>query len=217
MIKLGKQQISTLFFLFVVVFGLVMSKFAPPEKTSIVVSSQTSSTATVVDSEGALIAIASSTLPVVHWPSMVSSTAVVTRVIDGDTVDVLFDDEKKAVRLRLLGINTPESVDPRRPVQCFGKEASKHMKDLVENKRVAVLSDVQADDRDKYGRLLRALVLEDQTDVNGVMVAQGYAHAYLDFPLNKNRKAQLRRLEAEAKENGYGLWNIQTCAGEAYK
>lgn len=214
MIAIGKKHLSTIFFFFVVVLGLIMSRFSPSE--TVLAPAPTSTTPVVTDTENHAPA-ASSTAPTIRWPTLVTSTALVTKVIDGDTVDVLLDGETKVVRLRLLGINTPESVDPRRPVQCFGKEASTHMKNLIGGQRVAVLSDPQADDRDKYGRLLRALVLEDQTDVNATLVAQGYAHAYLSFPLNKNRKAQLRLLETEAKENGYGLWNVQACNGEAYK
>ncbi|MBP7005679.1 thermonuclease family protein [Patescibacteria group bacterium] len=152
----------------------------------------------------------------IKWSEMVSSTAQITRVIDGDTIDALIDGETKIVRVRLIGVNTPESVDPRKPVQCFGKEASKHVKTWIEGKRVALVEDPQGDDRDKYGRLLRILVLEDGTDVNATLVANGYAHAYVDFPMKKTRKAQMRTLEREAQSGQRGLWNSVTCNGEAY-
>ncbi len=159
----------------------------------------------------------SSSLPVIRLPEPLPTNALVTRVVDGDTVDALPDGETKIVRIRMLGINTPESVDPRRPVECFGKEASRVLRERVEGKRVRLIEDPKADDRDRYGRLLRALAMEDGTDVNATLVAQGYAHAYLDFPLNKDRKAQLRRLETEAREAERGLWDPQTCGGEAVR
>lgn len=153
----------------------------------------------------------------IAWSETVVPNAVVTRVVDGDTADVLIDGTSSTTRIRLLGINTPESVDPRRPVQCFGKEASMALKELIQGERVALMEDPQADDRDRYGRWLRTIVLEDGTDANATMIIQGYAHAYLDFPLSKARKAQLRALQAQAEAAKTGLWNEATCAGEAYK
>ncbi len=153
----------------------------------------------------------------IAWRETVVPNAVVTRVVDGDTADVLIDGTSSTTRIRLLGINTPESVDPRRPVQCFGKEASMALKELIQGERVALMEDPQADDRDRYGRWLRTIVLEDGTDANATMIIQGYAHAYLDFPLSKARKAQLRALQAQAEAAKTGLWNEATCAGEAYK
>ena len=150
----------------------------------------------------------------IAWPVSVSSTARIVRVVDGDTVEALLDGQVSSSKIRLLGVNTPESVDPRRAVQCFGKEASLFMKHLVEGKRVFMVEDPQADDRDKYGRLLRGLVMEDGTDVNATLVASGYASAYLSFPLNKARKVQLSRLQEEAKREQRGLWSPATCNGD---
>lgn len=150
-------------------------------------------------------------------PSAASSTdltnAAIVKVVDGDTLEVLIDGETASRKIRLLGVNTPESVDPRRPVECFGKEASRFLSGLVGESRVRLQEDFEADDRDKYGRLLRNVFLKDGTDVNALLVREGYAHAYLSFPLNKQRKNELRRLEAEAKEAQRGLWNVETCDG----
>lgn len=143
----------------------------------------------------------------------VATNALVTRVVDGDTIDVRIDGGGEIEKVRLLGINTPESVDPRRPVQCFGKEASAFAKQLMEGKRVALKEDVQADNRDKYGRLLRNILLEDGTDVNALLIKEGYAYAYVSFPLNKQRKAEMRRLEQEARTAKRGLWSPETCDG----
>lgn len=141
------------------------------------------------------------------------TNALVVNVIDGDTVEVKIDGQDVIANVRLLGINTPESIDPRRPVQCFGKEASNFTKQLMAGKRVALHEDVQADDRDKYGRFLRNVLLEDGTDVNAMLIKEGYAYAYVSFPLNKERKAELRRLQEEASASKRGLWNVETCDG----
>lgn len=144
--------------------------------------------------------------------AVTTTNSVITRTVDGDTVEAVLDSGEE-VKIRLLGINTPESVDPRRPVECFGKEASRRMKELAEGKRARLEADIQADDIDKYGRLLRNIFLADGTDVNAAMVRDGYAYAYTDFPLNKNRKAELVSLEQEARSAERGLWNPETCAG----
>lgn len=141
------------------------------------------------------------------------TNAVVTRVVDGDTIEARLDGQSDSSKIRLLGINTPESVDPRRAVQCFGKEASAFAKQLMEGKRITLKEDVQADDHDKYGRLLRNVLLEDGTDVNALLVKEGYAYAYISFPLNKQRKTEMRSLEQEARTAKRGLWSPETCDG----
>lgn len=134
-------------------------------------------------------------------------------MVDGDTIDALLDNAKSSVRLRLLGVDTPETVDPRTTVQCFGKEASAFTHQMLDGQRVRLEADPQADEVDKYGRLLRNVIMDDGTDFNAELVKQGYAYAYLTFPLNKNRKVQLRNLQTEAQQNQRGLWNPQTCNG----
>jgi len=141
-----------------------------------------------------------------------ATNALVIKVVDGDTISAKLDSEPdKEVKIRFLGVNTPETVDPRRPVECFGKEASDFTKHLLTNQRVNLLSDPEADEVDKYGRLLRNVYLADGTDINAELVRQGFANAYVSFPQNDARKAELRALEAEAKENQRGLWNPANC------
>jgi len=141
--------------------------------------------------------------------------ALVTRTVDGDTIDAKIESSGEVIKVRFLGMNTPESVDPRRPVRCFGKEASNRLKELIEGKQVLLIDDPKADDRDKYGRWLRNIVrVEDNLDVNATLVAQGYASAYLSFPLDAKRKAQIRALEEEAKTGQRGLWSPSTCGGK---
>jgi len=141
------------------------------------------------------------------------ANAMVEKVVDGDTLEAKLDDEGKIFKIRLLGINTPETVDPRRPVECFGKEASNKMKELLTGKRIRLEADPQADERDKYGRLLRNAFLEDGTDINAFMVREGYAYAYLSFPLDAKRKKELKKLQEDAKMAQRGLWNPESCNG----
>ncbi len=140
------------------------------------------------------------------------TNAYVVKVVDGDTLTAILDSEPGSeVKVRFLGVNTPETVDPRRPVECFGKEASDFTKHLLNSQRINLVADPEADEIDKYGRLLRNIYLADGTDVNAELVKQGYAYAYVSFPQNAERKAYLRSLEADAKENLRGLWNPETC------
>lgn len=142
----------------------------------------------------------------------IKTNATVTRVKDGDTFVVKLDGEGEEFTVRLLGVNTPETVDPRKPVECFGKEASQFTKSKLADQRVRLDADPQADERDKYGRLLRNATLADGTDFNASLVKEGYAYAYLSFPLAPARKAELKRLETEAREGKRGLWGDGACA-----
>jgi micrococcal nuclease len=155
------------------------------------------------------------TVPTATSTPIIQTNALVVRTVDGDTLDVRIDGEDKDQRIRLLGIDTPETLDPRRPVECFGKVASDYMKTLLEGKRVLLMADVLADERDKYDRLLRNVFLEDGTDVNALMVREGYASAYLSFPLDPVRKRMLKDLEKDAKLKENGLWSPNTCNGRA--
>ncbi len=126
--------------------------------------------------------------------------AQVTRVVDGDTIDVLLDGREQ--RLRYIGMNTPETVDPRRPVECFGHEASERNRQLVEGKTVGLERDVSETDR--YGRLLRYVWVEGAM-VNATLVAEGYATA-ATFPPDVKYADTFAALEAEARAAGRGLW-----------
>ncbi|MCI0479406.1 thermonuclease family protein [Candidatus Uhrbacteria bacterium] len=144
-------------------------------------------------------------------PAVVEANATVLRVIDGDTFVAALDAEPGEWKVRLLGVDTPETVDPRKEVQCMGKEASEFVKGLLTGKRVRLEADPQADERDKYDRLLRNVLLEDGTDVNAYLVRQGYAHAYLSFPLTPERKVELRDVQEQAKADTVGLWDPARC------
>ncbi len=122
---------------------------------------------------------------------------VVERVVDGDTL-VLDGGE----RVRLSGVDTPETVDPRRPVQHFGKEASAFTQRMAEGKRARLA--FGAERRDRYGRTLAYVYLEDGTFLNAEIIRQGYGHAYTRFPFE--HQEEFRRYEREARDNKRGLW-----------
>ena len=117
-------------------------------------------------------------------------------MVDGDTIVV--GDE----RVRLIGIDTPESVRPGTPVECFAREAGAFMKRLVEGRRVRLERDVE--ERDRYGRLL-AYVYRDGLFVNAEMVRRGYA-SVATFPPNVRHVDTFLRLQREARSDGRGLW-----------
>lgn len=129
--------------------------------------------------------------------ALAQSLDTVTRVIDGDTVVL-----SSLGTVRLIGVDTPETVDPRKPVQFFGKEASAFARTLTLGKQVRVEYDQQRTDR--YHRTLAYLYLLDGTFVNMELVRQGYGHAYLAFPFRF--MASFRDAEREAREGRRGLW-----------
>lgn len=136
-------------------------------------------------------------------PAEASEQGTVSRVVDGDTVKVVLSGEEKTVRL--IGINTPETVDPQKPVECYGKEASDYAKTLLTGQTVAMSSDASQQDMDRYGRLLRYLYLPSGLFVNEKLVREGYAVEYTyDRPYVF--QAEFRQAEQEAKQAGLGLW-----------
>ena len=130
-------------------------------------------------------------------------TATVTRVVDGDTlvVDIAGQEE----RVRLIGVDTPETVHPNKPVEYFGKEASAFTKRIAEGEIVRLKSDPQNSNRDRYNRLLRYVYLPDGTCLNEEIIRQGYGFAYVKYPFS--RMEEYRALEREAREAGQGLWS----------
>lgn len=135
----------------------------------------------------------------------------VTRVVDGDTLRVLINDIDETVRL--IGINTPETVDPRKTVECFGKEASLRMKELAQGKYVYLETDQTQDTRDMYGRMLAYVYLEDGQMLNRKMIAEGYAYEYTYFTPYKYQQ-EFRGLQNFARASKYGLWSDTTCSGK---
>ncbi len=130
--------------------------------------------------------------------SVPSGFVLVTRVVDGDTIEV------GGQKVRYIGVNTPETVDPRRPVQCFGHEASEFNKSLVEGRAVRLVRDIS--ETDKYGRLLRYVYLEDGTFVNLALVSGGYAQVNT-YPPDVAHAREFQSAQTEARAAGRGLWS----------
>lgn len=131
-------------------------------------------------------------------PPKNAEQGIVKRVVDGDTF-VLEDGRK----VRMIGINTPESVDPRRPVEFYGKEASRYATKILEGQNV--LLEWGRNPKDRYGRWLAWVWLLDGTFINGYMVEQGYAQVYT-FKDNPDHANYLLDLQKKAREEGRGLW-----------
>jgi micrococcal nuclease len=138
-----------------------------------------------------------------------STTAYrVLSVVDGDTIDVDVYGEK--VRIRLLGINTPETVDPRKPVECFGKEASARAKTLLSETSVEIETDKTQGLFDKYGRVLAYIYLSDGTSFNKEMISEGYAHEYT-YRYPYRYQNEFKEAERGAREARAGLWAPRAC------
>ncbi len=136
-------------------------------------------------------------------PEIQSGEFTVSRVIDGDTIEI-----STGEKIRYIGIDTPETVDPRRPVGCFGKEASDENKKLVAGKTIFLAKDVS--ETDKFGRLLRFVYLKEENGnllfINDYLVRQGFAKAST-YPPDVKFAAEFVEAEREARENQRGLWS----------
>ncbi|MBO8159597.1 thermonuclease family protein [Thermosyntropha sp.] len=124
----------------------------------------------------------------------------VLRVIDGDTI--VIDYNGKEEKVRMIGVDTPETKHPRKGVEFYGKEASEFTRNLLEGEKVKLVFDVQ--ERDKYGRLL-AYVYKDDVMVNELLIKEGYARV-LTIPPNVKYADRFLEEERKAREEGCGLW-----------
>lgn len=136
----------------------------------------------------------------------------VLRVVDGDTIDVEQDGQSR--RVRLIGVNTPETVDKRRPIQCFGPEASHFVKHLLDHRVVRLEGDPGKENTDKYHRLLRFVYLSDGTLLNEQLIRDGYGQEYTFQHQAYLHQAEFKQVEAEAKSANRGLWSPATCGGK---
>jgi micrococcal nuclease len=135
----------------------------------------------------------------------------VAKVVDGDTLHIRMGGED--VKVRLIGINTPETVDPRRKVECFGKEASSFMKSLAEGESVRIETDPTQGTYDSYRRMLAYVYLKDGQMLNRKMIAEGYAYEYTYMTPYKYQ-TEFRRVQNLAKQSERGLWAQNTCGGK---
>lgn len=130
----------------------------------------------------------------------------VTKFDDGDTIAVNMNGKSETIRF--IGVDTPETHDPRKNVQCYGQAAASFTKNLIGNQPVRLEADPLGTNRDRYSRLLRYVYLPDGTLVNAELIKQGYGFAYLGFPFTKS--AEFAAYQQAAQTNKAGLWNICT-------
>jgi len=135
----------------------------------------------------------------------------VVRVVDGDTVRIMMDG--KETTLRLIGMNTPETVDPRTTVECFGKEASNKAKELLTGRKVSLEMDAGQGTFDKYHRTLGYIRRDDGLFFNEWMIKNGYAYEYTYDDVYKYQ-SEFKAAEMYAREHELGLWNSNTCGGK---
>lgn len=137
--------------------------------------------------------------------------AIISRVVDGDTLRVILHNNTEET-VRLLLIDTPETVHPNKPVQPFGPEASEFVKKLLpEGKEVEL--ELGISERDKYGRLL-AYVYVDGKMINKMLLEQGLARVAYVFAPNTKYVDEFRNIQEKARQNGIGIWSIENYALE---
>ncbi len=142
-------------------------------------------------------------------------TALVKKIFDGDTFEAEING--KTEKIRMLGIDSPERWDSekfdrdmertgrdKKTIQRLGELSYEHTVRLIGSKKVILKPEPGGDNKDKYGRLLRYIYLEDGTFVNMVIVEDGYANAYRKFKLSKQK--DFIEAEKKARENKKGLW-----------
>ena len=148
------------------------------------------------------------------WEKYHNKTFNCVKCVDGDTIDLGIPDKKyQKTRIRLWGVDTPESVHPRKPIEHFGPEASAYTKSLVLNKKVRVEL-VPNHLRGKYGRLLAYIYLPDGRLLNRVLIKKGFAFADTRFAHPK--KQEFITLMKQARRKKIGLWRDFTPADLPY-
>jgi len=128
----------------------------------------------------------------------------VSSVHDADTITVRLSTGTEKVRL--VGIDSPELGNERADVRAFGLEARDYARSRVDGVTVTLEADSKQPDRDKYGRLLRYVILGDGTNLNEELVRKGYARVYDRFSFDLKRR--FKQAEAEAKRESLGLWRL---------
>lgn len=130
----------------------------------------------------------------------------VTKVLDGDTFQIKI--KKEIVTVRMLGIDTPETVDPRKGIQCYGKQASDKTKEILLKKYVTLMTDSSQNTTDKFGRILAYTYLEDGFFINKYLLEYGYAREY-KYKVDYEKRKEFKDLESNAKKKKIGLWGSE--------
>jgi micrococcal nuclease len=129
----------------------------------------------------------------------------VSKHVDGDTFWV-DDGSEKGAKIRLIGVDTPETRHPRKGREPYGREASRYVRDLLDGRSVRFEFDVQT--KDRYGRILAYVYLEDDTFLNALLVEEGYA-TVATYPPNVRYAELFTELQRAAREGGLGLWGLE--------
>jgi len=137
-----------------------------------------------------------------------SEVISVVKVVDGDTITVSINGKNETIRI--IGINTPETVDPRKPVECFGQEASTKARELLDGQSVRLEIDASQGETDKYDRLLRYVFLSDGSDFGKLMISEGYAYEYT-YQTPYQYQAAYKTAQSEAQSAKRGLWADNAC------
>ena len=149
--------------------------------------------------------------PAQAYPTMpqgVQGPFTVTKAVDGDTIWV--DNNGRRLKIRMIGLDTPETVDPRKPVQCFGREASAQAKTILGGQSVYLETDPSQDTIDKYGRTLAYVWTASGRLFNLDMIADGYAFEYT-YDLPYRYQADFKTAEGDARTQSRGLWSPDAC------
>jgi len=141
-------------------------------------------------------------------PTPTHTLFAVTKVIDGDTITISMNGAPETIRL--IGIDTPETVDPRTTVQCFGVEASNKAKELLTGKNVWIETDAITGQRDKYDRLLAYIYRDDGLFINQYLVEHGYAYEYT-YNTPYKYQVEFKTAQKSAEAAGRGLWAPGVC------
>lgn len=132
--------------------------------------------------------------------------AVVDRVVDGDTL--IIKGQGKPLRVRLIGVDAPESVKPNSPVECYGPESAAFLKELLPaGSQIKLEADLVAGDKDQYGRLLRTVFTKDGSNVSVAIAAAGMGREYVYQGKPSRYAEEIRTAQAQAQQAGTGLWS----------
>lgn len=131
---------------------------------------------------------------------------------DGDTIVV--DMQGRKEQIRFIGVDTPETKDPRKPVQCYGKEASSFTKQIIGEQPVRLEADPESTNRDRYDRLLRYVYLPNGTLLNQLLVSEGFGFAITGFPFTKMDEFVAAQNTAQLQKKGlWGQCQLETIKG----
>ena len=159
-----------------------------------------------------LVVYSANKIPMYGRATSSSNEFKVQKVVDGDTIEIL--KHGRTEKVRLIGVDTPETLDPRKPVQCFGKEASNNTKHILEGQVVRIETDPLVGERDKYNRILAYVWLGNDELINLELVSGGFAHEYTYRSQSYKYQSEFKLAEKTAQANNLGFWSPQTCSGK---